>query len=393
MGKKKVRAVSSPRKRSWLGPEIKTGIVFVVIVFVVLAFLAFNLPEEQKLIRFDKLSKQWQLLPSTKFDLSDDSLRISRDDRGIMLFIPNISLNAESYDICVLEMNSPTAFDQGRLFFLSPYNQKYDMNISLDFDTGRANHFNKIFINLKKHPAWQGFISGFLLMPASDAGVVRLRSIKFIKSNTWTKLRAFWADLCHYFDPRLGTCFGMASPQFFNKSFNQVFVPFLWGFLLVVVLVLFAQRTFDLNVKFSNALIIAFFIVYAVLWGTLDVRNNVHYLKAIQRDINLYWGKDLKAKRGIVSGDRKFVEFMDFCDKEIPMKGKIINCVEKDLPGTAYNYLSSTQVYFILRPRQAASRSYYIFYNISLEKARANNERKNLRVYKIYDDRAFILTD
>jgi len=251
-----------------------------------------------------------------------------------LFVVPLNNLDADWYDVCELEMATPVAYDQGRMLFLSPYNRDFNFNFRYDFDTGRANRNNRIWIDLKKHSAWQGSIRGILIVPAANADTVTLKKIRFVHGNLWTEIKAWWGGFTYYYDPLLGTCFAMASPFFIKGSYNALFVPLLWvAFILAGVLALFDKRIAKIAIG-------AFFLLAFLIWGMLDLRYHVYYLKAMRRDANLYWGKSLHEKRKIVTGDPEFIDFMKFCDEAIPLNGKIINGVPTNLPKTPPDYLA-----------------------------------------------------
>lgn len=304
----------------------KLAIILSLVAFslIVLYFVLGSKPEEGDAFNFAERKGQWLV-------------------QGDYVIIPNYIVDGEERDVCIIELESSNAYDPGQLFFISQYNPKFDQRFSYNFDTGRAGRTNKIYIDLKSHPAWKSYISAFLIVPGSKT---RLISISFVKSNPITKLSAIWSDFTIHRDPLLGTCFAMASPLFFGKPFSFVVVPILWCLFVPFILILFIK----IDDKIRKRIIFAFLAVVLIFWGILDLGNNVRYFKAILRDANLYWGKALVDKKGIVVGDPEYIKFMRFCDEVIPKDGWIYNFVPWELPGTASRYLSTTQFYFNLRP-------------------------------------------
>lgn len=380
------KAEKSISGKFWAGQKILPFILFCGLILILIIIFIMNIPEEEISIDFSKNLDRWKIAPGTKVQIQKDSIELTKEGMDFFVVVPNVRIDADYYNVCILEIKQPVAFGQGRLFFLSPYNRQYDFNFRFDFDSGKANRFNKILIDLRKHAAWHGFIREILIAPPVDSKTVHLKSIRFVHANPWTTLRALWSDFTLYSDPLLGTCFAMASPLFLGKNFNSRFIPILWGILLISGLILGGTTVFRLDSKSKKIIIAIFFLVFLLLWILLDLRNTVHYLKAIKRDTSLYWGKPLEIKRGIVTGDPEFVDFINFCDKNIPLTGKIFNFVPNDLPGTPRDYLSTTQVGFILRPRfysyarfsKEIPKPYYIFYKSKVSEIKGVDQQQSV---------------
>jgi hypothetical protein len=355
---------------SWIKPVIYPLIIIAAILFVLLSSTFIFSAEEKVTIEFVKNPGLWKAAQGTEIRSEGGSLKIIRGSGEGFIVLPMLNLDADWYDVCVIKEKSPIAYDQGRLFFISPYNQRYDFNFSFGYDTGCAEHENIISINLKNHPAWQGIIKEVLFIPAASAKAVNISSIEFIHSNLWTKLRAWWSDFTYYSDPRLGTCFSMGTPVFFGNGFNNIIAPFLLALFLLSALILLVLRMTKTNDVWVKTIIIAFFMMFLFFWALLDLRNNAFQLKTMMRDANLYWGKSLQEKRGIVIGDPEFARFMQYCDDSIPYDGRIFNFVSYNTPGAPRAYLATVQFYYLLRPMNSylyyASkedpRPYYIFY-------------------------------
>jgi hypothetical protein len=394
MSKTKRKKIDNQRiKKTWISKKILPLSVIGGTLLVLAMIFMMNMPEKEIILNFSKDMESWQTSAGTKVRLGDDSVQLTRGREDFFINIPNLYLDADWYDVCVVEMKLPIASDQGHLLFLSPYNQKYNFNFRFDFDGGKANRQNKIWINLRKHGAWQGIIPGVLIIPATNSGSASLKSIKFIQSKPFTKLRAWWSDFSYYYDPKLGTCFAMASPFFIKTSFNLLFMPFLWGLLALTIIISSGVMFFHMDERISKVAIAIFFLVLIVLWGLLDLRNNIYYLKAIRRDASLYWGKSLQVKKGIVTGSPDFINFMKFCDEAIPLDGQIFNFVSSDIPGTPRQALSDTQFYFNLRPRinfestKRVPKPFYVVYG-----SQKKEELRGLKLFKKYHENAYILT-
>lgn len=350
-------------KKIFLPLIILAGLLIVVLIMMVM-------PEERFVFNFKDNVGQWQTSPGTKVRADDDAIALRRANNNFIVVMPKINLGAENYDVAIIDMKQPVAHGGGRLFFISPYNQRFQHNFSLPFDTGGADKFNRIYIDLKRHPAWKGIIRALLIVPATNSDKMSLKSITFVQSNPWTKLRAWMSDFTRHYDPKLGTCFAMASPIFLGKTFNMWFIPILWWLLAIVLLILVIDHFSEIDPRIKRYSILVFFIIFLMLWGVLDLRNNVYYLKAMRRNANLYWGKTLWEKKGINAGDKEYIKFMRFCDENIPKEGWIYNFVPWELPGTASRYLSTTQFYYNMRPDfkrlfrklEMEPKPYYVYY-------------------------------
>ena len=379
--------------------KLPLGVIIAATVLILLVvFFFINLPEEQIVARFDSADNRWQVGSGTLASPEGEGVRLTKVGPDFFIVFPDLRVDADSNNVCQLEIENPIAYETGRLFFLSQFNPSFDMNFSYEYDSGRGNRFNQIYLNLAKHPAWQGYTGGFLLIPGEGAAWVKLGPIRFIHANILTGARAVWSDFVRYYDPKLGTCFAMASPFFWKEGYNPFFIPYLWGLLILAAVILAAVKIFHFDPRTGEIAIAAFFIAFLLVWFVLDLRNNIYYLKAMRRDAMLYWGKPLEQKRGIVTGDPEFVGFMNFCDEHIPMDGKIFNLVPKELPGTPFQYLSSTQVFFILRPRLESfyhlpgkdPRPYYIVYKNNPQDLKGIDKPK---LFKRFNADAYILTD
>lgn len=319
--------------------------IFLFVIIALAALLAFFLltgrQEEQKIVLADQRGNL-QVSPGTVLTVEGGAVKLS-GGQGNYVIVP-VSVDADIYDTVVLELKQTEAYGEGRLFFISPYNKQFDLNYSCAYDTGRAGRFNRIYVNLRKYGAWQGMIKGLLVIGPKNSSACYIRSLNFIQASPWSKVRAWLCDFTRYSDPLLGTCFAMASPYFIGGPFNLIFIPFLWLALLLTAATYAIRR----NIK----VIWAFGLIFIFLWSLLELSTDTYYFKAIGRNANLYWGKPTAEKRGIVVGDREFVDFVRFCDEVIPLDARICNLIPKELPGTPFQYLSATQFFYQLRPRQ-----------------------------------------
>lgn len=332
----------------------------------------------------------WQAAPGTKVSVDNNAVKLTKTTNNFFLAIPGLNLQADSYDVCELILKSPIAYEEGRLFFISPYNHGYDMRFSYRFDTGPANKFNKIYLDLKGHPAWKGNIKEVLIVPAGKADNVTIKEIKFIRAGLGTKIKAWWAEFTRYSDPLLGSNFALASPIFLGQPFNSYFRYLLfWGTAVVFVLYILAAFL-NLPITIRRGFLAFFFMLIVLVWFLLDLRNSVYYLKAIGRNVDLYWGKPLIEKRAIAVGDKEFVYFMKFCDENIPLKAEIVNLVAENPPGTPGNYLAKTQFGYLLRPRLGqGAKKYYIVYKQKLTQEQLNETE----LFKRFSNQAYILVE
>lgn len=346
--------------------KIKANLLVAIVASVALLCLAIlmNLPEESVDFQFAENMGKWQLSPGSQYRLLDDGVQLSKGEGQLFLVIPQLNLNADFYDVCVIEGAMPVAYAQAQLLFISPFNNRFDYNFRYVYETGINGKMNKRYIDLLTHGAWQGLIRAVLILPTTSAKPLTLKRVKFVRANLWTNIKMWWSTFVYYRDPTLGTCFAMATPIFMGKLFNPFFVPIFWGLLVLGGLVLIGARYLKVNRKVSKIAIILVLLIIIAALGVLDLRNNVVHLKAIARNINLYWGKSIQEKRGIVIGDPAFVDFMKFCDENIPIEARVFNQVPNEVPGTAINYLSCVQYWANFRPRfpKDLSRSFYIFY-------------------------------
>jgi len=349
-----------------VGWQIKAKIVLALAVPAILIALVvmMSLPEESIDFNFTENMGMWQLSHGSKFRQVGNSLELIKGQGDLYLIIPQMNIDADYYDVCVLEGSWPIAYDHGRLMFISPFNKQFNFNFRYDFDTGRAGKNNKQYLDLQSHGAWQGIVKAVLILPATNAQQVFLKSVRFIHANPWTKARAWWSAFTRYSDPLLGTCFAMATPILIGKPFNHFFVPLFWFLLVICGVIVLGVCLLKADRRISNAVIVLFMVVFIFAWGLLDLRNNVYYLKAISRNISLYWGKPMQEKRGIVVGDPEFIDFMKFCDDHIPIQARIYSQIPDELPGTPASYLSRVQYWANQRPRfnEGSAQSYFVFY-------------------------------
>ena len=349
--------------------KVKIGIAFILLVLVYLMLL--NLPEDKAVFSFSNNLRPCFASEGTKIgNPREGYVQLTRGTGEFYVVIPQINLNADLYDTCVIEMESPVAYDQGSLLFLSPHNAKKEKT-TLDFDTGKANHMNRLWINVRKHHDWHGVIRDVIFFPSTNSQSVNLKSIMFVRGNLATRLRAWWGDFTCYSDPLLGAVFGWPSPYFISDWFNPLVLPFFWILLLVAVILVICVYLFRLDVQFSRIPVGIFSCALFVAWAMLDLSNNVYYFKAMRRNANLYWGQSMEKKKGIVTGNQDFIGFMKFCDDSLPMDGQIFNYVSRDYSGSAEDALGATQVNFNLRTRVeslkmraagAIPKPFYVFY-------------------------------
>ena len=350
--------------------KIVSVLIIGVLILASVCVVLFNRPEEKISFSFLDNMGLWQASPGTIIQNKSDSVQLTRGPRDIYVVVPQINLNADLYDVCLLEMELPIAYDQGSLIFLSPHNMKTEKE-TLDFDTGVANHLNHLWINVSKHDDWHGIIRDIVLYPSINSENVSLRSITFIRANLVTKIRAWWNDFTRYSDPPLGAVFGWPSPFIITNWFNPLVMPFFWVLLTIALLSLVCISILRLDIRIGRIIISIFFLVLLIAWGILDIGSNSYYIKAIKRNANLYWGKSTLEKRGIVIGNPEFISFMKFCDESIPMDGRILNYVARDNTGSPDDALGGTQFNFNLNPRVESlrmrangemPRPYYVFY-------------------------------
>lgn len=327
-------------------------ITFIAFFVIFLSFLIVNLlPEEKFEFQFSQNIGRWQTPPGTKAQVVGDLIKLNRMNDMMYVVIPNINLDADKYDVCIIEMKLPVAYETGNLLFTSPYNKNIDFNFRYDFDTGLPNRMNKQYIDLKKHAAWQLIAKDILIIPSTNVKEADLKSISFVHSNLGTRIRAWWSVFAQYTDPRLGTCFAMASPFFIYNGFSQIFFPLFGGLLVFCLVILGFLYFIRVDERIKQYIIVLFFMIFLVIFGLLDVRYDFYYFKGIIRNISLYWGKSLDEKKGIVTGDPKFVKFMKYCDEYIPLNARVFNAVSITPQGTPEHYLRSIQFRMQLRPR------------------------------------------
>ncbi|MFA4858802.1 MAG: hypothetical protein WC901_01195 [Candidatus Margulisiibacteriota bacterium] len=384
-----------------VSPDKKIFYWFSVLLFaagLIGLCLAFS-PEEEKVFDFSRPDFRWEVSAGTKILNSAAGITFSKGGPQLYVVIPGNYVDADNFDVCDIELATPIAYEDIQLLFVSPYNPEFKLENGVNFDSGPARRFNHDWLNLRHHPAWQGAVTGILLLPSDKIQSFSLKKIRFVRANLWHRCLAVWRDFTRFYDPKLGTCFSMASPLFINSSFNGFFVPFLWILTASVLLVAIVDFAFKLDPRVRTFAWVVFLVLAGSVWGLLDLRNNQFYLKGMGRDINLYWGKSLSEKRGIVVGDPEFVRFMEFCDQNIPLDANVINGVPVNLPGTPANYLSATQVGYILRPRLAAGlkaaapdeKTYYIFYKNPEHKLADGKSAINLKMFKVFNAEASIL--
>jgi hypothetical protein len=356
------------------------------LAFVLVCGILLNLPEEKITFNFSNRMGSWQTSAGTGIQIEDGSVQVRKGPRDFFVVIPQINLNADLYDVCILEMKLPIAFDQGSLFFLSPYSTRKE-RVSLDFDTGKADHFNRLWINVSKHDDWKGIVRDIVLIPATNSENVSLKSIQFVRGNLASKLRAWWSDFTRYFDPGLGASFGWSSPYFIKGSFNSLLLPFFWTLLALVLLILAGVSIFRLDKRISKLVVGTSFFVLLVAWGLLDLQNNIYCLKAMKRNASLYWGKSMLEKKGIATGSAEFIRFMKFCDEYIPMDGFIFNYGYRDNLGSSEDALAATQFNFNLRPRVESlkliaagqiPKPYYVFYRTQQKEIKGTDAEQNI---------------
>jgi len=365
------------------------GLIVSVFLLVIVCGIFLNLPEDKNIFSFSDNPGLWQASAGTIIQHKAGSVQLTRGPRDIYVVIPQINLNADFYDVCILEMELPIAYDQGSFIFLSPHNIKTEKE-TLDFDTGTANHLNRLYINFSKHDDWHGIIRDIILYPSTNSENVSLRSITFVRANLATKIRAWWNDYIRYSDPTLGAVFGWPSPFFIINWFNPLVMPFLWVLLAVTLLSLASVSILRLDIRISKITISIFFLVLFFAWGFLDLGNNIYYIKAIKRNASLYWGKSSLEKRGIVTGNAEFIRFMKFCDESIPMDGRILNYVARDNTGSPDDALGGTQFNFNLKPRVESLRMrangeipkpYYVFYRSQRKEIKGIDGEQNVVNY------------
>jgi hypothetical protein len=338
--KKKVKVKHAAVGKAWGNTRIFLFAAIIALAALLSFFLLTGQQDEQKIALADQ-RVNLQVSPGTALTIEGEAIKLS-GGQGNYVIVP-VSVDADWYDTAVLELKQTEAFGEGRLFFISPYNKQFDLNYSCAYDTGRAGHFNKIYVDMRKHGAWQGVIKGILVLVPKNSSACYIRSLNFIHASPWSKIRAWWSDFTRYSDPLLGTCFAMGSPYFISGQFNSVFIPFLWLALLITATAYAISR----NIKAVWAL----GIIFIALWSLLELRTDIYYLKGLGRNVNLYWGKTTAEKRGIVVGDKKFVAFMAFCDANIPEGAKMFNLVSKEPPGTPYLYLFGVMFDYLQRKR------------------------------------------
>lgn len=339
------------------------GVAALIVLWIMMC-----LPEESININYAANPSLWQLSAGSSYSQAGDSIKLRKGAGQLYLVIPQLNIDADYYDVGEIEGSGPVAYDHGSLLFISPYNSNFDYNYRYDYDTGNAGVGYRRHIDLKQHRAWQGVVKAVLILPASDAKQMSLKGIRFIHANPWTKIKAWWSGFTRYSDPLLGTCFVMNTPLFIGQPFNPFFVPILWALLGICGVITVGVNLLEADRRITRIAVGIFLLVIISVWGLLDLRNNVVYIKAISRNISLFWGKTIQERRGIVVGDPEFIDFMKFCDDNIPLKAKVFNQLPDEIPGTPVSYLSRVQYAANLRPRfydplaPGLSRSYFIYY-------------------------------
>ena len=361
----------------WIWPAV---IIAVIVLSVGMFFVLQK--SEQLVFSFSDNKGMWQVSAGTTFDIKDNQVDLKKQGRDFFVVVPDLKIDGFWYDVCVIELMTPMAYDQGHLLFISPINQSYESNFGYDFDTGRDDKFNKIWINLTRHGAWQGNIREVLIILGTDSNSASIKSIRFIHGNFFEKIKAWWGDFSRYYDPRLGSCFVMASPFFVRTSFTLFFLPFYWWFLGGSIVVYALLYFIKIDARILKVIIAIFILVILLVWGLLDLRNNVYYLKSIGRNISLYWGKSLQEKRGIITGNQEFIDFMKFVDENIPLRARVFNHIAYNTSPQGHSYFPENQFNYNLRPRLESfyqfsheiPKRYYVVYGQALPQLRGTDQ-------------------
>lgn len=325
--------------------------ILLVGLFIIIGIVMMMIPEEKIEFVFSQNTGRWQTSHGTKAEPVGDFIRLTRLEGDMYVTIPAMNVDADWYDVAEIESSVPIAYDTGYLLFTSPYNQRFDFNFRYDYDSGSAGNINKKYIYLNSHSAWQGIVRDIMIIPASGSQQAFIKSVIFIHANPWTKTKAWWSGFTRYYDPRLGSCFSMASPLFVREAFNIMVSPVFWVSIILLLGFSVVFNVIDFDQRIKKTMILIFICLLVILWGILDLRNNAYYLKAIGRDASVYWGKSLQEKREIINGNPDFIRFMRFCDEVIPANGRIFNYVANEIPGTPKDAMHVTQFYFNLRTR------------------------------------------
>ncbi|MBN3032602.1 MAG: hypothetical protein JW873_00720 [Candidatus Saganbacteria bacterium] len=356
--KKKKKPANSPDQLKRKIPSFKPAVAGLIASLALLFLVLSSLPQEEKEISFASPAPAFQVSAGVTVEQQAGFIRLTKtaaNGAPIFFLVPNVNVDADLYDVIALELKSDQAFEPGRLLFVSRYNRGFQYNFGMDFDSGLRGRFGRRLIYMRAHGAWQWIVKDILVNFGPQAKQVEIKSVKFIRANPGTLIRAGWSGLLRYGDPKLGSCFAMASPLFIWNSFNIVLTPYLLALLALAALGLLAVNTFKLNRRYGVLIVAGFFLAFYFCWTVLETRNGIFYLKGAARDVGLYWGKDKLAKREIVVGDKKFADFMEYCNKNIPDDAKLFNLVSREPPGTPPNYLWGVMSGFLQRPRATSS--------------------------------------
>ena len=115
----------------WIWPAV----IIAVIVLIVGMFFVLQ-KSEQLVFSFSDNKGMWQVSAGTTFDIKDNQVDLKKQGRDFFVVVPDLKIDGFWYDVCVIELMTPMAYDQGHLLFISPINQSYESNFGYDF--GRA---------------------------------------------------------------------------------------------------------------------------------------------------------------------------------------------------------------------------------------------------------------
>lgn len=243
-----------------------------------------------------------------------------------------LNIEPDQYSIFEIRMKSSLSFNEGRIFWNTPGDRRFNQARSLSFSLGRAKNFHAYFINMKRNPLWTGIAFQLLILPQAGPGDIEIDYIRCAKPSFFTLFRAGWQEFF-----ALETIKGRTVNVIMGQTINSnpinyyAYIIIFLSFVIIIFKELISSSksglaTFLLRVKEKLLIVV---VISLLLMAALEARMWLDYFRITSLDFHSLWGRSLDEKREITTGGG-FYEFMNYAQKVLPPNVNVSLMVPSD---------------------------------------------------------------
>lgn len=238
-----------------------------------------------------------------------------------------LNVDADERKILVIDMETSDQFNNTMVFWRTSYYNQFNMAQSSPVSLGSRGRFHRYYLNLGRHPRWEGIVQQLLIVPQAAPGEFAVKSIALERSNPVNLFLAAWQEFTAYETVKGSTVNTIRSAMILGRRFNFYAI----ALLSLCLIAAFAWKLYKLEWKPGeiraslNFALRCAAALMLVLWASLEARMYLDYGKTAALDFQTYWGRSLDEKRAAISGGDLY-EYVKFVNENLPER-TVVNFV------------------------------------------------------------------